>query len=96
MVRLGPWPRGHKATSDHLAIGFNFKGNVLREYSTLDIAGAPDKVSRSVSHYTVIRKVLGFRSLGGNEYAFDIETTSGKTLSFDPSSGEILEAKKNP
>ncbi|MCP5120088.1 MAG: hypothetical protein GY953_55535 [bacterium] len=90
VVRLGPWPRGHQATSEQLAIGFNFKGNVVKEYSTLDIAGSPDNVSRSVSHYTVIRKALGFRRLSGNEYAFEIETTSGRTLALDPATGEII------
>ena len=90
VVHLGPWSRGREARSDHLAIGFNFKGAVLKEYSTLDIAGSPKNVSSSVSHYTVIDKVLGFRSLGGNRYAFDIETTSGRTLSFDPATGEII------
>ena len=91
VVRLGPWQRGHRASSDHLAIGFYFKGKVLREYSTLDIAGSPDNVSRSVSHYAVIHKVLGFRGSGGNQYAFDVETTSGRTLSFDPATGEIVD-----
>jgi hypothetical protein len=61
LVRMGPWPRGHEATSSQLAIAFYFKGRPLKEYSTLEIAGRPHNVSRSVSHYRVIKNVLGFR-----------------------------------
>ncbi len=90
VVRLGPWPRGHAASADHLAIAFYFKGGELRKYSTLDIAGKPDNVSPSVSHYTVIEQVLGYRRLRGNQYAFEVETTDGRLLSFDPATGAII------
>ncbi|NJK42400.1 MAG: hypothetical protein HC937_01200, partial [Aquincola sp.] len=55
-------------------------GKTVREYSTLDIAGKPDNVSSSVSHYTVIEEVLGFRWVRGNEYVFELRTTDGRTL----------------
>ena len=90
VVRLGPWPRGHAATADQLAIAFYFKGEELRTYSTLDIAGQPDNVSRSVSHYTVIEKVLGYKWLSGNRYAFEVRTTDGRLLSFDPATGDMI------
>ena len=84
VVRFGSWARGHVASSDDLALGFYFKGKLLKEYSTLDIAGTPDNVSASVSHYTVIEEVLGYKWIDGNEYAFRVTTTDGRTLSFDP------------
>ena len=90
VVRLGPWSRGRVARADQLAIGFYFKGRMLKEYSTLDIAGSPENVSASVSHYTVIEKVLGYRQLGGNHALFDVETVDGRTISFDAASGEIV------
>ena len=90
VVRLGPWPRGHAASADHLSIAFYFKGKELRKYSTLDIAGKPDNVSRSVSHYTVIEKVLGYRRLSGNQSAFEVGTTDGRLVSFDLATGEII------
>ncbi len=90
LVRLGPWPRGHEATSRQLAIAFHFKGRPIKEYSTLAIAGRPDNVSRSVSHYQVIKKVAGFRWIRGNEYVFEIITTDERRLSFDPTTGEMM------
>jgi hypothetical protein len=90
IVRLGPWPRGQEATDDQLAIAFYFRGKLLRSYSTLDIAGAPDNVAASVSHYQVIADVPGYRWIDGNQYAFDIVTIDGRTLSFDPVTGDQL------
>jgi hypothetical protein len=90
VIRLGPWSRGHLARADQLAIAFYFKGQMLKEYSTLDIAGSPENVSASVSHYTVIEKVLGYRRLGGNRALFDVETVAGRTITFDAASGEIV------
>ena len=87
VVRLGPWPRGRVATAAHLALAFYYKGKEVGSYSTLDIAGEPENVSRSVSHHTVIEKVVGFRRLQANEYAFDVETVDGRKLSFDPVTG---------
>ena len=87
VVRLGPWPRGRVATAAHLAIALYYKGKEVGRYSTLDIAGSPENVSRSVSHHTVIEKVVGFRRLHANEYAFDVETVDGRTLSFVPVTG---------
>jgi hypothetical protein len=92
IVRLGPWPRGQAAADDQLAIAFYFKGKLLRSYSTLDIAGAPDNVAASVSHYQVIAEVPGYRWIDSNSYAFDIVTIDGRTLSFDPVTGNALPA----
>lgn len=89
VVRMGPWARGQKASREDLAIGFYLSGKTLKEYSTLDIAGAPENVSRSVSHYTVFKKIVGIRWVSGNEYVFDTETIDGRTISFDIRTGEI-------
>jgi hypothetical protein len=88
LVRFGPWARGHQASGDHLAFAFHFKGRELARYSTLDIAGEPDNVEMSSSHYQVIRRIVGFRWIAGNDYAFEVETVDGRLLSFDPLSGE--------
>ena len=87
VVRFGPWARGRQAQADHFAIGFYFKGETVREYSTLDIAGSPDNVSASVSHYEVFEEVRGFRRLTGNRYVFEVVTTDGRAMSFDPTTG---------
>ena len=94
LVRFGPWARGREASADHLALAFYFDGELLARYSTLDIAGSPDNVEASVSHYVVIAKVGGYRWLGAgapNAYAFDIETTDGRALTFDPVTGRLRE-----
>ena len=63
LVRVGPWHRGHDPQPDHLAIAFYRGGQLVRRYSTQDIAGnarsengglsAHANVSASVSHYRV-------------------------------------------
>ena len=87
VVSMGPWARGHEAISDVLAMAFHFDGKTVYEYSTLNIAGEPENVSASVSHYTVIEEVLGFRWVRGNEYVFAVRTTDGRTLQFDAVTG---------
>lgn len=63
IVRLGPWHRGHDPRADHLAIAFYEGERLIKQYSTLDIAGDEQaeegaisrykNASASVSHYTV-------------------------------------------
>jgi hypothetical protein len=89
LVRFGPWARGHKARADHLALAFYFDDELLARYSTLDIAGTVDNVEISVSHYVVIARVVGYRWLKSNGYAFDVETVDGRLLSFDPKTGRL-------
>jgi hypothetical protein len=90
LVRMGPWARGREAKRGDLAIGFYFSGKALKEYSTLDIAGMPGNVDRSISHYTVFKTIIGYRELGNNNYAFDAVATDGREISFDVRTGEIL------
>lgn len=90
VVRLGPWARGYKASADHLAIAFYKDCKELKSYSTLDIAGSPDNVSSSVSHYQIFEKISGFRWIVSNDFAFDVVTFDGKTISFDAATGAVL------
>jgi hypothetical protein len=90
-VSTGPWARGHEASADVLAVAFHFDGETVREYSTLEIAGTPANVSQSVSHYTVIEAVLGFRWVRSNEYVFEVRTVDGRLLAFDPITGDRLD-----
>jgi hypothetical protein len=90
VVRTGRSLRGQDANRDDLAIGFYFLGKTLKEYSTLDIAGTPRNVGRSISHYDVFKSIDGYRYIGDNKFAFDIVTKDGRTISFDPITGEIL------
>jgi hypothetical protein len=90
VVRMGPWPTGREANREDLAIGFYLSGKTLKEYSTLDIAGTPRNVGLSASHYDVFKSIDGYRDIGDNKYSFDIVTKDGRTISFDPITGEIL------
>lgn len=94
VVRLGSWARGPRATADQMAIAFYFRGVLVRQYSTLEIAGSPENVSRSVSHYTVIRRIDGYREQRGNFSTFEIFTTDGRIVTFDPTTGAILSTRK--
>lgn len=97
LVRLGPWARGQEASEDDLAIGFYLDGKMLREYSTLDIVNmAYDEatnISRSFSHYTVFKEVIGYQLLSmavvNVKYTFDIKTHEDKLLSFNISTGTL-------
>lgn len=90
LVSTGPWARGREASRQVLALAFHFDGETVREYSTLDIAEEPGNVSASVSHYTVIEEVLGFRWVRSTEYVFEVRTVDGRTLTFDPITGDRL------
>jgi hypothetical protein len=90
VVQTGPWPRGHRASADHLALAFYRNGALVRRYSTLDIAGRPERVQASVSHYVVFRRLVGFRRPWGNQLVFDAERHDGQLLTFDAETGAIL------
>ncbi len=90
IVRLGPWARGREASADHLAIAFYKDCKELKSYSTLDMAGTPSNVSSSVSHYQIFEKIAGFRWIVSNDFAFDVTTFDGRSLSFDAATGELI------
>ena len=93
VVRLGPWARGHTPNDTDLAIAFYLNGKKIKEYSTLDIVriGYQDasQVGSSVSHYTVFKKINGFRWIRNNKWVFDVQTDENKVLSFDVAAGEL-------
>ncbi|MSQ70229.1 MAG: hypothetical protein EXR27_02920 [Betaproteobacteria bacterium] len=90
VARIGPWPRGRRANASDLAIAFYRGGQLLKRYSTLDIADAPDNVSASVSHYSVLDHIDGYRWGTGNEYSFQVRTVDGRSLSFDAATGALI------
>lgn len=89
VVRFGPWQRGRQASKADLAIAFYSGGRELARYSTLDLAGRPDNVQRSVSHYRVIRRIKGL----GYQNSFRLELIDGRMLSFDLATGRLRPAK---
>lgn len=92
VVRVGPWPRGDRARAEDLSIAFYYGGEPVREYSTLDLAGSPENVSRTVSHYKVVSRIEGYVRSDG-PLTFVLWTTDGRRLAFDPATG-VLEAAK--
>ncbi len=90
VVQIGPWARGREASVGHLALAFYFRGRLVRRYSTLDLMGSPGNVSRSVSHYTVIKQANDYRQRESNFSAFEILTVDGRLISFDPTTGAIV------
>lgn len=90
LVRFGPWSRGREPQADHLAICFYRNGQVIREYSTLQIANAGGGVSVSVSHYQVFEGRLGFRG-SSHGFFFEVMRVDGNVLCFDLETGELVE-----
>lgn len=99
VVRIGPWQRGHTARDDHLALAFYRDGQLLRRYSTPEIAaGAPagTGVSASVSHYTIFegeplleRIVTQEGAIFRETWVVRATTVDSRTLIFDPLTGEV-------
>jgi hypothetical protein len=90
VVRLGPWPTGGEASADHLALAFYMDGRLLMQYSTLDLAGRPNNVWATVSHYKVVEQIVGFVGHDTGSLSFDIRTIDGRILSFDPATRALL------
>jgi len=89
VVRFGPWMRGRRASAEDFAIGFYLNGKVLKEYTTLDIAGSPENVSWSESHYRVFRSILGYRFTDKNSWVFDVVLIDGTKIVFDTRTGKM-------
>lgn len=87
VARIGPWHRGDHARATDLAFAFYWNGRLVKQYSTLDVSGDPKNVSASVSHYTVLRSIEGFRWRSGNEYAFEAVASDGRVLRYDAGTG---------
>jgi hypothetical protein len=93
LVRVEQWARGRQPSSDQMAIAFYFKGHLVKQYSTLDIAASTSGVSRSVSHYSVVSRVYGYRQQKSNFYSFEVLAVDGRVIVFDPTTGAILSSK---
>jgi len=94
-VRFGRWNTGHEANTNDLALEFYYDGRLLKSYSTLDIAGKPDNVSTSVSHYVWSGAIRGYSYLisASSEYliyGFTLKTKDGRTLCFNVKTGELV------
>ena len=89
VARIGPGIE-ETARAGDLAFAFYWNGGLVKQYSTLDVSGDPINVSVSVSHYTVLRAIDGFRWRTGNQYAFEAIASDGKILRYDASTGEKL------
>lgn len=94
IIQFGPWARGRQANRNDMALAFYFSGKLVRKYSTLDIAGSPNNVASSVSHYTVIQRVDGYRWQQSNYYTFEVLTSDRRLLVFDPTTGKTLSAQE--
>jgi len=103
IVRLGPWARGRNPIDSDLAIAFyslekNSFDKKLKEYSTLDIAKIAyddsSAISVSVSHYTVFKEIQGYHWIRGNKFSFDVKTYENKILSFDISTGQLIDKEE--
>jgi len=95
VVRCGPWNTGHEANTNDLALAFYYDGRLLKSYSTLDIAGKPDNVRTSVSHYEWSPAIRGYGyivSASSNYmiYGFTLKTKDGRILCFDVKTGELV------
>jgi hypothetical protein len=90
VVRFGSWPRGHEVSTNDLAVAFYLNDKLLKSYSTRDLVARPDDVQMSVSHYTVIKEIKGYRWIKENDWVFDLVTHSGRQLSFDVRTGELV------
>ena len=95
VVRFGRWNTGREANTNDLALEFYYDGRLLKSYSTLDIAGKPDNVSASVSHYEWSPAIRGYGyivSASSNYliYGFTLKTKDGRTLCFDVKTGELV------
>ena len=88
VVRIGSWRRGQKPDANDLGIGFYLSGKTLKEHSTLDISRVGNN-SGGVLSYFGITGVKGYRRIRSNDYAFDVETGSDKTISFDVRTGAL-------
>ncbi len=105
VIRLGPWPRGSKASASDLGIAFYRDEKLVARYSTLDLAGNEGNVSVSVSHYGVIKDVIGivrvYEKKGEDilsadpEYAFEIVLHDGRRLLFDIHTGKRVKLTDN-
>lgn len=98
LVRFGHWPGGTIPSDETLCFAFYLNGNLTKSYSTLDIAGSPNNVAKTVSHHRILRRTYPIRiNPASHKHEFAFETLDGRVLRFDVESGEqIGEAELYP
>jgi hypothetical protein len=82
--------------AEAFSVGFYKNGKKLKEYSALEIAGRPRNVRSSIGRYEEYKQLLGFRELkrsGRSFLVFAIRTWDDKILSFDFTTGKMLETR---
>lgn len=87
VVRVFKMSSGFEADKETPAIEFYVSGKLVKHYSTLEIAGKPENVFSSASHYTPFRTILGFRANGSGQFEFVTILADGKELRFDWKTG---------
>jgi len=85
LIRFGPWQRGPQPRKDHLALGVYRNGKTVREYSTAEMERLGSGVSQSISHYSILRRRLGFQ----DGHVFEVVGVSGKVFSIELETGTI-------
>jgi hypothetical protein len=96
LARFWSWQAGSEANSNHIAFAFYRDGELIKKYSTLEIAGRSGNVLASVSQYLWYRSVRGYGWLQSKtnrrlRYGFCLTTVDRRILCFDPLTGERLQ-----
>lgn len=90
VVQKGPWARGRRASAKHLAIALYKGPQLLKRYSSTDIFKVTGKLSNSVSHYRVFKKITGFQRPFGNQLVFEVMGFNNQTLMFNADTGAMI------
>jgi hypothetical protein len=88
VVRLGEWPKGSQASAGTVALSIYRGDTLIKEFSTLEIAGKPDNVRRGAVHYEVFDDMLGFMWKSGR-LAFQARRVDGQVVTIDMYSGKL-------
>ncbi len=88
LVRIGPWPSGDRASTDHLAVAFYANGKELASYSTADLISDPTQVRVSATHYWWLMGGLRNPELHGDG-RFILWTTEDVVYIFTSKDGKI-------
>jgi hypothetical protein len=93
LVRKTQWHRGKDIDEDALELGFYKAGKVIREYRLKEIALNINNVTKSTSHYRIIKQVKGFKKAWvpelGEKLVFVIITEDNRMVVFDVYTGEM-------
>jgi hypothetical protein len=90
VVRLGPWARGSEPQAADIAFALYKNEALVRSVSAVDLVGLGAKPQSSISHYTLIDKIVGIRRPWGNQLVFEVVVAGDKRLIFDLATGEVL------